>query len=143
DHGHAGRIALADPVAVVLAFLLRLLALDEGLRGLALELRIRRARAPGVEATAQVDEPRARQIERGLRPRLLEVRRRERTRLGRRSGGLRQRRLRGKRGERQDERNSSDTTPADHVPSGRHFRLTWRSGAASTDRSRSLRPERR
>src|SRR6185436_5811122 len=54
DHGHAGRIALADPVAVVLAFLLRLLALDEGLRGLALELRIRRARAPGVEAAAQV-----------------------------------------------------------------------------------------
>src|SRR5438034_1159002 len=81
DDGHAGGIALPDPVAIVLAFFLGRFALDERLRGFALELRIRRARAPRVEALAQVDEPGAREIERRLRARLLEIRPPQRARL--------------------------------------------------------------
>ena len=87
DDRHARRIALADPVAIRLAFLFRLLALNESLGRLPFELRIRWTGPPGVEPSAKVHEPGASKVERRLRTRLGQVLRGERTHLSGRGAG--------------------------------------------------------
>src|SRR6185312_10298769 len=63
DHRHAGGIALANAVAIALAFLLRFGRIHHRLLAGFIEFRIRRAEAKVRERTTKVYEPRARQIE--------------------------------------------------------------------------------
>ncbi len=78
DHRHAGRIALADAVAIGLAGLAGLGGLaHRGLPGL-VELRVGWTEHEVRESVAQIDEPDSRQIERRLLAGLLQVLRSER-----------------------------------------------------------------